>query len=105
MFQLNIRDVREADAHGGVVTTLLHAAIVNHPATVAGAQLVEGGVESLVSLLVLGGHGVGHHLEQLWCVIAVFAESRENEAHSQKLVAGFRPITPQAVQLAHENDG
>ena len=43
-----IRDVGEGDAHGCGVAALLHAAIVDHLAAVASAQLVEGGIESSV---------------------------------------------------------
>ena len=38
----------EADAHGRLVATLLHAAVVDHLAAVACPQLVEGGIEALV---------------------------------------------------------
>ena len=46
--QRRIRDVGEGDAHGCLIPTLLHAAVVDHLAAIAGAQLVEGGVEALV---------------------------------------------------------
>jgi len=40
--------VGEGDAHRRAVPAFLHAAEVDHPAAVAGTQLVEGGTEALV---------------------------------------------------------
>jgi hypothetical protein len=105
LLQLQIRDVSERNPHRRGITALLHVAEIDHAATVAGTQLVESSVKSLVFLFVSGGHGVGHYLEQLWCVIAVLAEPREDQTHLQEMAARFRSFTPQAVQQTREGDG
>ena len=65
LFDIDVGDVCEADAHGGCVAGIVDAAEVDRAAAVAGAEFVDGGVEPTVFFLIGRWGGKRRHTASL----------------------------------------
>lgn len=105
LFDVDVRDVGEADAHGSGVAGVVDAAEIDDAAAVAGAEFVECGVKAPVFLFIEGSHGIGDGFEQGGGVIMVFAEVGESDADFEEWAVRFGAVFPQAVEQVHEAEG
>lgn len=83
----------------------MDAAEIDDAASVAGAELIEGGVEAAVFFFVEESHGVGDGFEEGGRMIVVFAEVGEGDADFEEWAVRLGAVFPQAVEQVHEAEG